>query len=86
MSHGNLYTVSSGRLTFPGSAVFDVTDNCTPANDEHRSAPDTMAWSYRPYQHSRTALEFGRRTYDYPFNDFVFFKCVANTNCEQHYA
>jgi hypothetical protein len=45
-----------------------------------------MAWSYRPYQHSRTALEFGRRTYDYPFNDFVFFKCVPGTNCHQHYA
>jgi hypothetical protein len=85
-SHGNRYTASKGRITFPGSAVYDVTDDCTPSNDLHRSGLNTLTWSYRPYRQSRTALEFGNRLYDYPFNDFVFFKCVPNTYCQRHYA
>jgi hypothetical protein len=78
--------MSRGRVTLPGSAVYDVTDDCTPSNDLHRSGLDTMTWSYRSYRQSRTALEFANRQYDYPFNDFVFFKCVPNTNCQRHYA
>jgi hypothetical protein len=86
MSHGKRYTVNGGRVTFTGSAVYDVTDNCTPSNDLHRSSLDTLTWSYRSYRHSRTALEFANPRYDLPFNDFVFFKCVPNTNCQRHYA
>jgi hypothetical protein len=85
-SHGSRYRASTGRITFPGSAVYDVTDDCTPSNDLHRSGSNTLTWSYRFYRQSRTALEFGNRQYDYPFNDFVFFKCVPNTNCHRHYA
>jgi hypothetical protein len=84
-SHGKRYIMRGGRATFPGSAVYDVTDNCTPSNDLRRSGPDTMTWSYRPYHGSRTAMEFANRSYDLPFNDFVFEKCVPNTNCQQHY-
>ena len=86
ISHGRRYRVSLGRVTFPGSAVYDVTDDCTPSNDLHRSGRNTLTWSYRPYRHSRTALEFGNRRYDLPFNDFVFLKCVPSTNCQRHYA
>jgi hypothetical protein len=85
MSHGRRYKLSRGRVTFPGSAVYDVTDDCTPSDDLHRSGPDTLTWSYRPYRNSRTALEFANRKYDLPFNDFVFVKCVPNTNCQRHY-
>jgi hypothetical protein len=30
ISHGKRYTASGGRITFPGTAVYDVTDNCLP--------------------------------------------------------
>jgi hypothetical protein len=86
MSHGKRYKVSRGRITFPGLAVYDVTDDCTSSSDVHRSGRDTLTWSYRRYQHSHTALEFANRKYDLPFNDFVFFKCVPGTNCQRHYA
>ena len=85
-SHGKRYTARRGRISFPGLAVYDVTDDCTPSNDLRRSGPNTFTWSYRLYRGSRTALEFGNRSYDLPFNDFVFRKCIPNTNCQQHYA
>jgi hypothetical protein len=85
-SHGKRFTVNAGLATFAGSAVYDVTDNCNASNDVRRSAMDTLTWSYRPYRHSRTALEFANAKYDLPFNDFVFLKCVPNTNCQRHYA
>jgi hypothetical protein len=83
--NGQKYTASSSRVTFPGSATYDVKDNCTPSQNMHRSGPDTMTWSYRQYQQSPTALEFANRSYELPFNDFVFSKCVPNTNCQQRY-
>jgi hypothetical protein len=86
ISHGKRYRVGRRRVTFPGSAVYDVTDNCTPSNDLRRSGLETLTWSYRRYRHTRTALELRNRRYDLPFNDFVFFKCVPNTNCQRHYA
>jgi hypothetical protein len=85
ISHGRRYRLSKTRVRFPGYAVYDVTDDCTPSNDLRRSGPDTLTWSYRRYRHSRTAVEFRNRRYDLPFNDFVFFKCVPNTDCQQHY-
>jgi hypothetical protein len=85
ISHGKRYTMRQGHARFPGSAVYDVNDNCTPSANLHRSGRDTLSWSYRPYRHSRTALEFAHRGYDLPFNDFVFFKCVPNTDCQRHY-
>jgi hypothetical protein len=84
ISHGT-YTMTRGRVTFPGSAVFAVTDDCDSSNNQHRSGRDKLTWSYRPYKHSRTALEFRHRGYDLPFNDFVFYKCVPNTDCRRHY-
>jgi hypothetical protein len=85
-SHGKRYTANGGRATFTGSAVYDVTDNCTSSNDVHRTGTATFTWSYRSYRHSRTALEFVNSRYDVPFNDFVFLKCVPNTSCQRHYA
>jgi hypothetical protein len=84
-SHGNKYTASSNRITFPGSATYTVNDNCTPSQNLHKSGPDTMTWSYRQYQQSPTWLEFANKSYSLPFNDFVFKKCVPNTNCQQLY-
>lgn len=85
VSHGTRYTLTSGRAAFRGSAVYDVNDNCSASNDLHRSGQDTLTWSFRRYHGSRTALEFRHRGYDLPFDDFVFFKCVPNTDCRRHY-
>jgi hypothetical protein len=84
MSHGKRYRRSKRRFTFPGHAVYDVTDDCTPSYDLSRSGPDTLTWSYRRHRRSRTALEFRNSKYDLPFNDFVFLKCVPNTDCQRH--
>ena len=84
LSHGNKYTMKRGRAKFPGSAVYDVNDDCTPSADLHRPGRDTLTWSYRPYGHSRTAQEFVHPGYDLPFNDFVFYNCNSHTNSQRH--
>jgi len=82
----------SGRLAgngsqaiFSGSDVDDLTDDCTPSLNHHRTGPATFSWSVRPVNQSGTALEFANQAYPKPWRDFVFRKCIPNTRCQQHY-
>ena len=81
---GPHYSASSTRYTFTGTGFYDLTDNCQPSLNQHRAVSETLSWAYRPYHQSPTALEF-ISSQPYPFGDFVFFQCVLNTNCQQHY-
>jgi len=83
--YGDHYTASNGQVTYPGRGTYDVTDTCTPALNQHQRVTQTRTWAYRLYKDSKTAYEFINKAYAFPYNDFVFFKCIPGTNCQQHY-
>jgi hypothetical protein len=82
--YGDHYTASNGQVTYPGTGTYDVTDTCTPSLNQHQRVTQTWTWAYRLYKDSQTAYEFINKAYAFPYNDFVFRRCIPGTNCQQH--